>query len=107
MLARATHIAVVGLFALSVTACQATKEDGKAHVDQIAATVKEGTSEAEIVKRFGQPDEKAATPEAKAEGNTVWVYKKIDKFYDLQIRMSNGKSTWAVAQDKSAQIFRG
>ena len=73
----------------------------------MAKQVKPGMATDEVEKLFGKADSVAANEKAKAEGSEVWIYKKLDKFYDLQIRMVNGKSTWATSQDKSAQKFTG
>lgn len=94
---------------LGLTGCKGeeTKDDGKVAVDNLAKQVKEGMSSDEVTKLFGSPDSKAANDQAKAGKEEVWIFKKLDKFYDLQIRMVNGKASWATSQDKSAQRFTG
>ena len=101
---------IFSLFAtLSLTGCKGeeTKDDGKVIVDNLAKQVKEGMTQADLEKMFGKADATAANEKAKAEDSEVWIYKKLDKFYDLEIRMVKGKATWATSQDKSAQRFTG
>lgn len=100
-------IATLAVAAFFAAGCKETKDDAQSKVRGIAASVKEGTPAAEIVKRFGEPDSKEANEQAKTENSEVWRYKKINQFYELQIRFVNGKTTWAIEQDRSAQKFTG
>ena len=99
--------------AILCASCTPTPEQGRANVEDMAKKVTPGMSERDVVKLFGEPQEKVAGEGGRNEKSqdpkksSLWRYKNKDQYYELWVRFYDGKATWATSYDKSSKLNTG